>query len=212
MFTRVSDRIKCLALAIAFLAGSAAMAQASTIVFTSDGSWLAKNAAPGAGWNTSAGFNTAADGGWQSATVSIPDCSGSMDCIWYDGINSLNTEAYLRQTFVLDGPAVSGSLTGGANDDSQIWINGFLVWNDTNGVSTGFGPLDITPYLVAGNNLIAVHASDNYLVFGYEHAFAAQVTAETASTVPTAVPEPASLLLFGSGITLIARRFHRRSS
>src|SRR4030095_16479235 len=110
MFTRASNRFKCLALAIGFMAGSAATAHASTIMFTTDGSWLAKNALPGAGWNNNAGVNTTPDGGWVPASVNGPDCNGLQDCIWYDGQFSATEKAYFRQTFVLDGPAVSGSL------------------------------------------------------------------------------------------------------
>ena len=60
---------QCLALAVAFVAGNAAMAHAATITVLTDSSWLAKSTSPGAGWNTSPGFDTAADSGWQSAVV-----------------------------------------------------------------------------------------------------------------------------------------------
>ena len=205
--------VRCLALVIAFVAVSAAMAHASTLVVLSDSSWLAKNSLPGAGWNTTTGFNTAADGGWVSASVNGTDCSGLQDCIWYDGTFSTTEQAYFRKTFVLDGPAVSGSLIGGIDDDGIIWINGVEVYNVFNGLAQQFGPIDLTSYLVAGENLIAVFADDN-LFYGNQHTLHAQITADTASTIPnTPVPEPASLLLFGSGLTsLIARRYRRRSS
>jgi len=205
--------VRCLALVIAFVAASAAMAHASTLVVLSDSSWLAKSSLPGAGWNTTTGFNTTADGGWVSATVGMADCNGLQDCIWYDGMFSSTEQTYFRKTFVLDGAPVSGSLVGGIDDDGTIWINGTVVHNDFNFEATGFGPIDITPYLVAGENLIAVFA-DNETFWGPQHTFHAQITADTASTIPnTPVPEPASLLLFGSGLTgLIARRYRRRSS
>ena len=45
------------------------------------------------------------------------------------------------------------------NDDATIWINGTLIYTDLNGESSNAFDLDIKPYLVVGNNLIAVHAS-----------------------------------------------------
>jgi hypothetical protein len=210
---KIGAIVRCLALIIAFVAVSAAMARASTLVVLSDSSWLAKNSTPGAGWNTNTSFNTAADGGWVSATVSIPDCNGMQDCIWYDGMFSTTEQAYFRKTFFLDGPAVFGSLSGGIDDDGIIWVNGVEVYNVFDGLAQQFGPIDITSYLVAGENLIAVFADDN-LNFGNQHTFHAQLNAETALADPNAVvPEPASILLFGSGLTgLIARRYRRRSS
>jgi len=204
----VRTAAKCLGLAIVFVAAHASIAQATPIVVTTDSSWLAKNAVPAAGWNTSASFDTTADGGWVAASVNGPDCNGLQDCIWYDGQFSTTEQAYFRKTFVLDGPAISGSLIGGADDDARIWVNGTVVYDVFDGFASQFGPIDITPYLVSGQNLIAVFADDN-LVFGNNHTFHAQITAETAAA---AVPEPASMLLLGSGLsTLVARRLRRRS-
>src|SRR4030095_4792691 len=137
------------------MAARAATTHASTIMFTTDGSWLAKNALPGAGWNTNAGFNTTADGGWVAASVNGSDCNGLQDCIWYDGQFSATEKAYFRQTFVLDGPAVSCSLVCRADEDPTIWINGNVVYNFLDGLAAGFGPINIAPYLVPGENLIA---------------------------------------------------------
>ena len=196
--------LKCLVLAIAFLAGPATLAHATSITFSTDASWLVRNAAPGAGWNTNASFDTTADGGWIPASVNIPDCSGQQDCIWYDGQFSATEQAYFRRTFVLDGPAVSASLIGGVDDDATIWINGNVVYNQFDGVASGFGPIDIAPHLVPGANLIAIFADDN-LYWGNNHTFLAEVTAETA-----AVPEPASLLLLGGGVAGALANARRR--
>jgi hypothetical protein len=204
----VRTAAKCLALASMFVAAHASVAQAAPILVLSDGSWLAKNVVPGAGWNTSASFDTTADGGWVAASVNTPDCSGLQDCIWYDGQFSSTEQAYFRKTFVLDGPAASATLIGGVDDDATIWINGAVVYSVFDGLASNFGPIDVTPYLVSGQNLIAVFADDN-LFFGNNHTFLAQITGETAAA---AVPEPASMLLLGSGLsTLIARRLRRRS-
>src|SRR4051812_45941827 len=86
--------LTCVALTIAFVAGHASIAHAATITISTDGSWLAKNTVPGAGWNTSASFDTTADGGWIGASVNIADCNGDQDCIWYDGQFSTTEQAY----------------------------------------------------------------------------------------------------------------------
>jgi hypothetical protein len=200
-------RGKCLALAIAFVAGHASMAHATSITLSTDASWLAKNAAPGVGWNTNASFDTTADGGWIPASVNIPDCDGQQDCIWYDGQFSDTEKAYFRQTFVLDGPAVSGSLIGGFDDDGTIWINGTIVYSFVDGLASNFGPIDIAPYLLPGANLIAVFADDN-LFYGNNHTFLAEINAETAT--PAAVPEPTSLLLLATGATGLLAKARRR--
>lgn len=202
--TSVRTSVKSLALTIALVAGAATIAHAAPITLTTDASWLAKNSAPGAGWNTSAAFDTTADGGWIPATVGIPDCSGQQDCIWYDGQFSSTEQAYFRTTFVLNGPAASGSLVGGVDDDATIWINGVMVYNVFDGLASAFGPIDIAPHLVPGVNLVAVFADDN-LFFGNQHTFHAEITA-----APTAVPEPTSLLLLGTGAVGLVAKVRRR--
>jgi PEP-CTERM motif len=199
--------VKCLALTTAFVAGHAIVGYAAPITVTTDASWLAKNSTPGAGWNTSAAFDTTADGGWVPATADPPDCSGQQDCIWYDGQFSTTEQAYFRTTFFLNGSPASGSLVGGADDDATIWINGIVVYNVFDGLASAFGPVDITPHLVPGVNLIAVFADDN-LFWGNQHTFHAQITADVAES--TAVPEPASLVLLGTGAVGLVAKVRRR--
>ena len=193
-------------LALVILMSTASAAQATSFTFTTDGTWLAKNAAPGAGWESNPAFNTVADGGWVNAFVWLPNCSGQMDCIWYDGQFSTTEQAYFRYTFFLDGPATSGILFGGVDDDARIWINGTIVYDVFNGLAENFGPINIAPYLVPGNNLIAVFADDN-LFFGFNHGLATQMDIQTAA----AVPEPGTVVLLTSGLALlVARKVRRR--
>ena len=107
MLTGVSRRItrfKCLALAIAFVAGNAAMAHAATITVLTDSSWLAKGALPGA----QAGIRTQGSiplliSGWQGAVVYQPELRRSA-CMTASGTMGLNsprprTPIYGRRLF-----------------------------------------------------------------------------------------------------------------
>jgi hypothetical protein len=172
------------------VAGIAPMAFAATLTIETDGSWLAKNVAPGPGWEVIPGFDTAADGGWISASVNIADCFGTADCIWYDGQFSATQDAYLRTIFTISGPILSGILLGGVDDDADIWVNGVLAYSDHDGASQAFGPINIAPFLVQGLNLIAVQAWDDFPLFGKNHDFVATVSIDTPS-----VPEPTTLWL-----------------
>ncbi len=172
------------------------IASAAVITVDSDGSWLATNATPAATWNSDVSFNTS---GWTPAFVILPDCLGTGDCIWFDGEFSTTRYAWLRKTFTVSGPIASATLTGGINDDVDVYINGVKVVNDHNGVSNALGPVDIAPYLVQGLNVIAAATEDNVPVFGNQHAFVstiAIVTSDVPGPIPT-LSEWAMLLLSG---------------
>ena len=186
----------------------ASPATATPLVINTDSSWLVTNALPGAGWNTDPSFNTA---GWISAhivtdPVSPPDpCFLGASCIWYDGQTSNTQFIWLRKTFTISDPFSLAYLSGGFDDDGDIYVNGVLVFADHNGIAEGAlsdpaNPLYLTQFLVPGVNLIAVAASDNF-ANGPNHLCVAHVTVESPQT---AVPEPASLVLLALGLAGVA--------
>jgi hypothetical protein len=159
---------------------------ASIIDVRTDTSWLATNTTPGGGWESSLGFDTTS---WVSASL-----AGCPECIWYGGQFNSDMDAWMRKIFVITGPVISASLTGNDDDDAQVYINGALVVNDSNGFAGPYGTFDVTPYLVAGANLIAVHGHD---IFGPNHHFTAELT---GSAQDAGVPEPGSIALLGLGL------------
>lgn len=197
-----------LALGLVLAIGATSTATASTITITTDNNWLATNLVPGSGWNTNSVFNTT---GWiGSAEFNTSDCIASTGagCIWYDGQFSDTQSVWLRRTFAIAEPITTAFLQGGVDDDASIWVNGTLVYSDTNGTAQNFGPIDIAAYLNQGINLVAVAAWDNFELFGQNHGFAARLDIVTQAEVS----EPASLLLLGLGLvaTAVASRHGRR--
>ena len=192
------------------LAAAAAVAPASAAtLLQTDSAWKVTSAAPAAGWNVSAGFDTSS---WQSATqlYDVADYLGpsySAKAIWSSGgqFSITETAVWARQVWNLATLPISAALEGGFDDDVDLWINGALVISDHNGVANSVGVADLLPYLQLGDNLIAFAATDNYLVYGYNHAGWLQVDGQAAP----AVPEPAALALMLAGLAataVVARR------
>jgi hypothetical protein len=144
------------------------------VVIDTDSTWLAwapdpiectslACPSPGAGWNTNILFDTTELTGWKSAAVvKAAPCSETFlgACIWYDTFESGDHNVYFRKTFNIIGSIQTATITGGFDDDGQIFVNGNSVYLDSSEDATDFGPLDIASSLVPGTNLIAVYAQD----------------------------------------------------
>lgn len=196
-------------LAFALAVGVASKATATQIVVT-DASWLATNAQPAPTWNSDPSFDTS---GWSNAVLINPPnpCWLSASCIWYDGQFSATQFVWLRTTFTISDPISAAGLSGGFDDDGDIYVNGVLAYTDHNGFAEGAlshvpPPLDLTPFLVQGVNLIAVAAEDNFNI-SQSHIFVAQLEIETPDA---SVPEPASLFLVASGLAGLTVRRRRK--
>lgn len=88
---------------------------------------------------------------------------------------------------------MSAVLNGGFDDDGDLFINGTWVVNNQNGFADNFLNIDVTPYLSIGDNLIAFTATDNFLVWGYNHGAAAQIDATFAQVPEPCHPRPAGV-------------------
>ncbi|MBC7815862.1 MAG: hypothetical protein IAG10_03065 [Planctomycetaceae bacterium] len=132
------------------------------------------------GWNSDLSFNTT---GWSPATP-----SGSR--VW--GPNA-DTPLYGRRVFTLESVPESAVMLGSIDDDVLVYINGQLVYSDTNGSATDFGPLDVSNYLLAGQNILAFKAHDSFGVGQSLRITLAGVIPEPAGVVAVLILFPALL-------------------
>lgn len=205
LLRKATAPVKVMLLAFALAMGAGSTETAAALTIKTDSSWLATNVAPAATWNTDPSFNTT---GWINASVNIPACGNGADCIWYDGQFSATRFVWLRKTFTISTPFSTAVLVGGIDDDADIYVNGTRVFNDHNGLSQAFGPIDVAPYLVQGVNLIAVAAEDNIPGFGQNHDFVATLTIVEKVQVPTLSVWMSALLalMLASSAILFIRR------
>ena len=195
------------ALALAAVA-ACAPAHAATLLAT-DASWKVKTIEPSAGWLAVIGLDTST---WESATTlyDVADYLGptySAKAIWTSGgqFSTTETAIWAHRVWNLAALPISATLEGGFDDDVDLWINGNLVISDHNGIANNVGGADLLPYLQLGDNVVAFAATDNYPVYGYNHAAWLQIDGQALPAIPE--PQTYALMLAGLAATaVIARR------
>jgi hypothetical protein len=210
--TRFATRPALAATLVLCAAAALAPARADTLLKT-DTSWKVTPGAPAAGWNVSVAFD---DTSWQAATplYDVSDYLGAgytAQGIWSSGgqFSSTETALWARQVWTLAAMPTSATLGGGFDDDVDLWINGTLVLGDHNGIANGVGVADLLPYLQVGQNLIAFAATDNYPVYGYNHAAWVQIDGSFSAPVPE--PATVGLMLAGLGATAFVSRRRKKA-
>jgi len=141
-----------------------------------------------AGWNTDLAYDASA---WEPAQLI------GANSIWGPGVD---TPVYLRSTLTIDRPVEHAVVLFGVDDDLQVYINGSIVRDDRSGNVSGYGPIDVTEYLVHGDNPIALKAHDSYGI-GHNVEFLLH---------GRVVPEPSSLVLLAAAVVMIAGCARRR--
>ena len=151
------------------------------------------------GWNTLVGFDDSDAAGWKNA-ISVVHPNPPFTRFWVDGTETVGSSpAYFRKTFTISGTPQSSSLKFNVDDDAKIYINGHLVFDDSNSLASDFTGLNVTPYLNSGINLIAVKAQDQQ--------GAQSIQGQLSITY---VPEPSAILL--AVVAFAALPTHRRRS
>ena len=207
---RITPRVFCLSAMALAGAIAAAPASAETLLKT-DATWKVTATAPTGDWNSAAGFDTST---WQAATVlyNVADYLGpsyTAQGIWSSGGQYSDTETsfWARQVWHLNALPISASLSGGVDDDIDLWVNGVQVISDHNGFANSLSVADLLPYLTLGDNLVAYAATDNWPVYGYNHSSWVQIDGQIAA----AVPEPETYALMLAGLAAVGFTIRRRS-
>lgn len=159
-------------------------------------------------WNTSTLYDDSDTAGWHTPALRDESIYGatSHNNVWADAEGIGETPAYFRKVFVLavlPSAAWIGSsgvldFSNVVDDDVRIYINGSLVFDDTDGFATFIPVVDVTSHLREGDNLIAAKAHDS--LGGNEHfSLALRVGA---------IPEPnaLSLVLIAAAALAASRR------
>ena len=112
------------------------------------------------GWNTLTSFDDSDSAGWKNA-VQVIHPNVPFTRYWVDGTETVGSSpAYFRKVFNIPGPLQSGTLDFNVDDDAKIYVNGTLVFDDSDGLVDDVSGLNIFAQLHTGVNLIAVKAHD----------------------------------------------------
>ncbi len=153
-------------------------------------------------WNSSLDYDDSDAAGWGHAFfnghTNIPNS------IWPSGDSfSGPTPAYFRKIFTIPGTPTLGTVDFVVDDDVQMYVNGNLIFNDTDGLANFENGVLFSSSLVPGENLIAMKAHDKQGTEGIGATF--RISFEP-------IPEPTALTLTAFGLLgLVARGRRRRT-
>jgi len=115
--------------------------------------WEAANV----GWNTSPAYDDSDAAGWRTPVARDESGYGATlhNNVWADDEGIGQTPAYFRKQFFLSalpiaawfGSNIPNDFSNVVDDDVQIYINGSLVFDDTDGQATFYPVTDILAYL-----------------------------------------------------------------
>ncbi len=161
---------------------------------------------PNAAWSSALGTSS-----WVSFTT-----SGNTNASNYVQVANGTVTSFF-DSFSLSGTPTSGSIEVMADDSTSVWLNGNLLvaeastTNNTYATCSDFaigcrGAYIIslpTDYLVAGDNVLQFDVAQRAGVsYGLDYYGTINTT--------TAVPEPSSMLLLGTGLSAVVMRFRKK--
>lgn len=144
------------------------------------------------GWNSSAAYDASA---WTAYDIN----NSHSGWIESTGLNPF----FARYVFNINGTSPTGTFTTGVDDDSWVYVNGTLAFQDNSHGTDGPFTFSLTPYLQSGQNVIAFVA-DNSAGGGFG------VFAANGSVTFEDSPEPMSMSLAGLGFLMVVGAARRR--